>query len=134
MCLPKLISISMSGSSLSNIISIHLESEQIIVTKTETVIKCSSKTLTSCNSSSAHPIAHPHLQRTANKTPWTLQSTSSKTKTLTLFLAIKLLSTKKQHPKKEVLATKEVFMRAEEKKHNTLKTRPKTIALKLSSS
>jgi hypothetical protein len=68
MCLPKLISISMSGSSLSNIISIHVESEQIIVTKTETVIKCSSEALTSRNSSSAHPIAHPHLQRTANKT------------------------------------------------------------------
>jgi hypothetical protein len=133
MCLPKLISISMSGSSLSNIISIHLESEQIIVTKTETVIKCSSKTLTSCNSSSAHPIAHPHLQRTANKTPWTLQSTSSKTKTLTL-LSYQTAFNKETAPQKKVLATKEVFMRAEEKKHNTLKTRPKTIALKLSSS
>jgi hypothetical protein len=41
---------------------------------------------------------------------------------------------KETAPQKKVLATKEVFMRAEEKKHDTLKTRPKTIALKLSSS
>jgi hypothetical protein len=108
MCLPKLISISMSGSSLSNIISIHLESEQIIVTKTETVIKCSSKTLTSCNSSSAHPIAHPHLQRTANKTPWTLQSTSSKTKTLTL-LSYQTAFNKETAPQKRSTGNKRSF-------------------------
>jgi hypothetical protein len=99
----------MSGPSLSSIISKHLESEQIIVTKTETVIKCNPKTLTSCNSSSAHPIAHPRLQRTANKTLGHYKAQAAKQKHSDTLLSYPTALNKETAPKKKSTGNKRTF-------------------------